>query len=150
VHGPSTTDHPFEVSIDVAGHTLRFIDTPGLSFLTQNNTESEITRAKDILIRSRGRIDRLKDPVLPSMIFYLQLLMLSYSYGSAVPEIVTRANAQDLILFYNIPVFAKDDTNAFLTALARANHVAKKVYQLFLSKFCLISYVATYRVVRLT
>jgi nuclear GTP-binding protein len=78
VHGPSTTDHPFEVSIDVSGRTLRFIDTPGLSFLTQDNTESQITRAKDILVRSRGRIDRLKDPVLPSMIFYFQLLMLSY------------------------------------------------------------------------
>lgn len=44
-----------------------------------------------------------------------------------VHEIVSRASREDLMLFYNLPAFAEKDTNAFLSALARANGLIKKV-----------------------
>ncbi len=46
----------------------------------------------------------------------------------AVNEIVTRATREDLMLFYNLPAFAEKDTTAFLSALARANGLIKKVH----------------------
>lgn len=44
-----------------------------------------------------------------------------------VHEIVSRANQEDLMLFYNLPAFADKDANAFAAALARANGLVKKV-----------------------
>ena len=38
-----------------------------------------------------------------------------------------RANTQDLMVFYNLPAFAEKDANAFLSALARAQGLIKKV-----------------------
>lgn len=41
-------------------------------------------------------------------------------------NIVSRANNEDLMLFYNLPAFAKGDTIAFLSALARRHNLVKK------------------------
>jgi nuclear GTP-binding protein len=50
-----------------------------------------------------------------------------HSYLVTVAHIVTRANTEDLMLFYNLPAFSKDDANAFLSGIARANGMVKKV-----------------------
>lgn len=45
---------------------VRFIDTPGLQFVraaSMTDEEREAMRARDVLLRCRGRIDRLKDPL---------------------------------------------------------------------------------------
>ena len=65
--GPTTTELPQEVSLDFDGKTITFIDTPGFSFLPMEGESAwQDIRAKDILLRSKGRIDRLKDPSPPS------------------------------------------------------------------------------------
>lgn len=46
---------------------------------------------------------------------------------SAVQELVTRANREDLMLFYNLPAFADKDANAFLAGVARTHDLIKKV-----------------------
>jgi nuclear GTP-binding protein len=43
--------------------------------------------------------------------------------------LLSRSNAQDLMLCYNIPYFAEGDIDAFLTGLARANGRVRKVSQ---------------------
>ena len=42
-------------------------------------------------------------------------------------EIISTADREDLMLFYNIPAFIEGDSNAFLSAVARANGLIKKV-----------------------
>ena len=94
--------------------TIVFIDTPGLTWQPSEEAapeERERHRAKDVLLRNKGRIDRLKDP-LP-----------------AVSYIVSRAETEDLMVFYNIPAFAKGDVDAFLMGVARAQGLIKKVSQ---------------------
>ena len=63
---PTTTVHPQEVTVELEGGTqLRVIDTPGLSWHPVEDASPEDfarTRARDILLRNRGRIERLKDP----------------------------------------------------------------------------------------
>jgi nuclear GTP-binding protein len=44
-----------------------------------------------------------------------------------VTQIVSRANSEDLMLFYNLPAFANNDTEAFLRTLARVERLTKKV-----------------------
>lgn len=44
-----------------------------------------------------------------------------------VAELVSRANKEDLMLFYNLPAFADGDANAFLSGVARSNGLIKKV-----------------------
>lgn len=44
-----------------------------------------------------------------------------------VAHIVSRANAEDLMLLYSLPAFTKGDSTAFLSAVARANQLVKKV-----------------------
>ena len=75
--GPTTTELPQEVTLEFEDQKILFIDTPGFSFISKgeddNEDESSIGgtvleeyRARDILLRSKGRIDRLKDPNPPS------------------------------------------------------------------------------------
>ena len=45
----------------------------------------------------------------------------------SVAELVSRADREDLMLFYNLPAFAAGDANAFLSGVARANGLIKKV-----------------------
>lgn len=40
---------------------------------------------------------------------------------------IASADREDLMLFYNIPAFIEGDTSAFLSAVARANGMIKKV-----------------------
>lgn len=40
---------------------------------------------------------------------------------------IADADREDLMLFYNIPAFIERDANAFLSAVARANGLIKKV-----------------------
>ncbi|KAF9448474.1 hypothetical protein P691DRAFT_759896 [Macrolepiota fuliginosa MF-IS2] len=110
--GATTTVLPQEVSIEADGKLIRFVDTPGLTWLneaTEAGADSiEDLRVRDILLRSKGRIDRLKDP------------------SSAVIHIISRVNTEDLMLMYNIPAFTKGDSTAFLSGVARSNHLVKK------------------------
>ena len=59
--GPTTTEVPHEVSLS---ENVTIIDTPGLSWvpLPPDDEAANVVRARDILMRNKGRIDRLKDP----------------------------------------------------------------------------------------
>ena len=67
--GPSTTEIPQEVTLEIDSQKIVLIDTPGFSFVSDDDadqsTPAEEFRARDILLRSKGRIDRLKDPYPP-------------------------------------------------------------------------------------
>ena len=135
--GPSTTEIPEEVTLEVDSEKIMLIDTPGFSFVSDENanqsTSSEEFRARDILLRSKGRIDRLKDPYPPGT-YYIILLLLNYTDSGAmktVAHIVSRANAEDLMLMYSLPAFTKGDTSAFLAGVARSNQLVKKVCSFF-------------------
>jgi nuclear GTP-binding protein len=68
VQTPSTTMYPQEVVVKSEGQSIRLIDTPGLFWEHPENVSKEdaaILKARDILLRSRGRIDHLKDPLPP-------------------------------------------------------------------------------------
>lgn len=71
--GPSTTTSALEVVATMRGNDarrIRFIDTPGLQFAraaSLTEQEREAKRARDVLLRCRGRVDRLKDPLFAGM-----------------------------------------------------------------------------------
>jgi len=44
-----------------------------------------------------------------------------------VAHIVEHASAEDLMLMYNLPAFPSGDVAAFLSGVARSNHLVKKV-----------------------
>lgn len=64
--GPTTTTLPQEVTVEANGKQIRLIDTPGLSWEADESTDVDNIRARDILLRNKGRIDRLKDPSIAS------------------------------------------------------------------------------------
>ncbi|KAL1665621.1 P-loop containing nucleoside triphosphate hydrolase protein [Schizophyllum commune] len=105
--GPTTTEVPHEVTLN---EKVTIIDTPGLSWvpLPPDDEAANVVRARDILMRNKGRIDRLKDP------------------EPAVDHFVSRATTEDLMLLYNLPAFMKEDSTAFLTGVARAKQLIKK------------------------
>ncbi|KZP15119.1 hypothetical protein FIBSPDRAFT_1048353 [Athelia psychrophila] len=108
---PTTTSLPQEVTLEASGSKIRVIDTPGLSWVAaedQTLEERDIFRARDILLRNKGRIDRLKDP------------------HSALEHIVSRADTEGLMLLYNLAAFPKGDASAFLAGVARSNGMVKK------------------------
>ncbi|KAI0285084.1 hypothetical protein BGY98DRAFT_1093202 [Russula aff. rugulosa BPL654] len=110
-NNPTTTPHALEVTLELDGVSILFIDTPGLAWLRSEEVppeEKERRRGQDVLLRNKGRIDRLKDP-LP-----------------AVSYIVSRADTEDLMVFYSLPAFAKGDVDAFLMGVARAQGLIKK------------------------
>ncbi|KAF9028324.1 hypothetical protein BDZ89DRAFT_769840 [Hymenopellis radicata] len=100
--GPTTTVLPQEVTVD----GFKFIDTPGLTWEREDLTEEN--RARDILLRNKGRIDRLKEPMAP------------------VTQIVARANNEDLMVHYSLPAFSQGDVDAFLPGLARSKQLVKR------------------------
>ncbi|KAF7776804.1 hypothetical protein Agabi119p4_5197 [Agaricus bisporus var. burnettii] len=120
---PTTSVLPQEITIETQGKPIRFNDTPGLIWSTGSEeggsvnpeSESDNLRIRDILMRSRGRIDRLKDP-LP-----------------VVSHIVSRANTEDLMVMYGLPAFKSGDGTAFLSGVARSNRLVKKRGELDLS-----------------
>ncbi|TFK35009.1 hypothetical protein BDQ12DRAFT_635436 [Crucibulum laeve] len=114
--GPTTTALPQEVALEAGKKDILFIDTPGLSWATDDEAENlDEIRARDILLRSKGRIDRLKDPAPP------------------VAQLVSRANTEDLMLLYSLPAFAKGDSTSFLSGVARSNQLIKKKGELDLT-----------------
>ena len=107
------------MTLELNGVSILFIDTPGLAwqpFEEAPPEEKERRRAQDILLRNKGRIDRLKDPLF------------------AVSYIVSRAETEDLMVFYSLPAFAKGDVDAFLMGVARAQGLIKKVGQVPISR----------------
>lgn len=77
---PTTTSLPQEITLEESGKKIRLIDTPGLSWLAisdESVAEHESLRARDILLRNKGRIDRLKDPT-----FTCTFPFLSHLYHS--------------------------------------------------------------------
>ena len=60
--GPSTTEFPQEVHFELLEKRVRFIDTPGLLW-----EPDPLARVRDVLMRNRGRIDRIKDPMPSGM-----------------------------------------------------------------------------------
>ncbi|KAJ7122840.1 hypothetical protein C8R44DRAFT_784667 [Mycena epipterygia] len=122
--GPTTTTYAQEVTLDVKGKQIRLVDTPGISWAAETpaadadieDTDNiESIRARDILMRSKGRIDRLKDPVM------------------AVKHIVSRSNTEDLMLLYSLPAFTARDTDSFLSCVARSHQLVKKKGELDLT-----------------
>lgn len=107
LQGPTTTSYAQEISLPVGDKQIRFIDTPGLSW-ESGSAEDEDRRLRDILLRSRGRIDKLKDP------------------EPAVDYMVRHAEHEDLMLLYNLPAFIPGDTKGFLAGVARVNGLVKK------------------------
>ncbi|KAF9076610.1 P-loop containing nucleoside triphosphate hydrolase protein, partial [Rhodocollybia butyracea] len=109
--GPTTTTMPQEIAVQVSGSgkTLRFIDTPGFAWDTDKTAaDADQIRARDILLRNKGRIDRLKDPLGP------------------VANLVSRANSEDLMLLYSLPAFPKGDIDAFISGVARSQQLVRK------------------------
>lgn len=108
------------------------IDTPALSWETAEDTdEDEVIqqRARDVLVRNKGRIDRAKDPITPGeeTSFLRELIYLfNDHFLFTVSQIVSRANTEDLMVFYNLPAFARGDATAFLSALSRPHGLIKK------------------------
>ncbi|KAJ7667613.1 hypothetical protein DFH06DRAFT_1183054 [Mycena polygramma] len=122
--GPTTTTYAQEVTIEAKGKSIRVIDTPGISWASnapapdtdaEDAEAIETMRARDILMRSKGRIDRLKDPM------------------AAVKHIVARSNTEDLMLLYSLPAFSAGDTDSFLSCVARAHQLVKKKGELDLT-----------------
>jgi ribosome biogenesis GTPase A len=71
LQGPTTTSLSQEVTLETGEKRIRLIDTPGFLWDFTENQSTEFIkqgRARDILLRNRGRIDRLKDPSLPGML----------------------------------------------------------------------------------
>ncbi|KAJ7087235.1 hypothetical protein B0H15DRAFT_801307 [Mycena belliarum] len=122
--GPTTTAYAQEVTVEAKGKQIRLIDTPGLSWVadapdadadTFDAESVERIRARDVVMRSKGRIDRLKDPIW------------------AVKHIVSRSNTEDLMLLYSLPAFSTGDTDSFLSCVARAHQLVKKKGELDLT-----------------
>ncbi|EIM85608.1 uncharacterized protein STEHIDRAFT_169483 [Stereum hirsutum FP-91666 SS1] len=110
---PTTTLYAQETTLTLpqsASH-VTLIDTPGVSWQPRAEPKSEEAqkfRAHDILVRSRGRVDKMKDPV------------------PAVEHIVSRSEPEDLMLVYNLPAFSRGDTSTFLSGVARSSGFLKK------------------------
>ncbi|KAJ8697775.1 hypothetical protein PTI98_004547 [Pleurotus ostreatus] len=105
---PSTTTQALEATLEVGSTSIRIIDTPGFLWKQDESSKNEITRARDILLRSKGRIDRLKDPI------------------PVVSQIVERSTPEDLMLLYNLPAFSRGNSSSFLSGLARAQQLVMK------------------------
>jgi len=96
-----------------ASVTLQLIDTPGFDLVPtaaemEDGGAMASTQVQDALLRSRGRIEKMKQPEL------------------AVQWIASKANREDLMLHYNTPAYVTSDPNGFLSGHARATGRLKK------------------------
>ena len=109
---PSTTLYPQCVTLTHKKRILKFIDTPGLSFIPPPRPDSmedaETRIARDVLLRNRGNISKIKDP-LPAALYLL-----------------SRAVMEDLLMLYNLPAVQAGDYDAFLSSLARKEGALQK------------------------
>ena len=101
--GPTTTTLPHEVTLESSGKQIRLIDTPGLAWNPPEAPEGspediDAIRARDILLRNRGRIDRLKDPALAGSSPHLFKIDVSRCRIDLVAHIVRRSDTEDLML----------------------------------------------------
>ncbi|GJJ07240.1 hypothetical protein Clacol_001440 [Clathrus columnatus] len=105
----TTTTRAYEVEIPRQGSNgcITLTDTPGLSFQNEKQHDDEV-KIRDMLTRRRGRVDKVKNP-LP-----------------LVEQILSRADTQDLMVHYNLPVFAQGDTNGFVIGVARTLGLIRK------------------------
>ena len=97
------------MTLELNGKPVAFVDTPGLAWSPSEEEDRERRRSQSVLLRNKGRIDRLKDPT------------------PAVSYIVSRTETEDLMVAYGLPAFAKGDVDAFLLGIARAHGLIKKV-----------------------
>ena len=97
------------MTLELDGKSVVFIDTPGLAWEPFEDADRVRHHAQDVLLRNKGRIDHLKDPM------------------PAISYIVSRTETEDLMVHYCLPAFAKNDADAFLMGVARANALTKKV-----------------------
>lgn len=61
----TTTTRAYEV--DVPQKNIILIDTPGLSFHNDKKHDEDV-KVRDILIRRRGRVDKVKEPIPPGVL----------------------------------------------------------------------------------
>ncbi|KAH9999475.1 hypothetical protein BJV77DRAFT_595178 [Russula vinacea] len=65
-NNPTTTPHALEVTVELNGASIVFIDTPGLAwqlFEEASPEERLRRRSRDVLLRNKGRINRMKDAI---------------------------------------------------------------------------------------
>lgn len=102
---PSTTPYPQSVALLHKRRTFNLIDTPGLSFIPPSGVtavrDSETRIARDVLLRNRGNISKIKDP-LPAALY-----------------ILSRTVMEDMIMLYNLPTVQPGDFDGFLASFAR-------------------------------
>lgn len=60
----TTTTRAYEVGVQAGPHNVNIIDTPGISL---EKIYDEGLKLDGMLIRSRGRVDRVKDPIPTGM-----------------------------------------------------------------------------------
>ncbi|PVG03543.1 hypothetical protein CPB86DRAFT_779261 [Serendipita vermifera] len=110
-NAPCTTPHPQAVTLIHKKRTFKFIDTPGFSFIPSKHLdeeEREKSIARDILLRNRGNIVKINDP-LPAALYVL-----------------SRANTEDMLMLYNLPAVQTGDYDSFLAGLARKEGALQK------------------------
>jgi nuclear GTP-binding protein len=73
------------VTLELNSKPVVFIDTPGLACQPSEEEDRGWCHAQDIRSRSKGHIDHLKDPT------------------PTVSYIVSRAETEDLMVFYGLP-----------------------------------------------
>ncbi|KIM20373.1 hypothetical protein M408DRAFT_138654 [Serendipita vermifera MAFF 305830] len=109
---PSTTPHPQSITLVHKKQSFKFIDTPGLSFIPPSDPglmeDLETRVARDILLRNRGNISKIRDP-LPAALY-----------------ILSRATMEDLIMLYNLPAIQPGDYDGFLASLSRKEGALQK------------------------
>lgn len=58
----TTTPHPIRIGLEIQGHNVELIDTPGL--MKQNDDlQANDIRVRDMLFRNKGKVDKIKDPL---------------------------------------------------------------------------------------
>lgn len=114
--------------MEVTGRKINLVDTPGVS-LQGDQDHDETLKTRDMLLRCRGRVDKVKDPIpagkSPLLMSVCPLISAHY-FTFPVEHIVSRADTHDLMVQYNLPAFAPGDCSAFLAGVARSTGLLKK------------------------
>jgi nuclear GTP-binding protein len=120
---PTTTLHPQPVELKRDARLIQFIDTPGLSFVADTEPKSN-----DILLKNRGRIEKVKDPnPAGAQYCFIHLEMRPLTFIFSAGYIAASAVTEDLMLYYNLPAIPKGDIDAFLKSHAKVTGRIKRV-----------------------